>query len=184
MTIGEYPTDLRPAAAPWPVVDTDLLAAKELVYEPCGFACSDPVPEAESAAYAAHSFTVDGRSVRFRAAKTTPTKVGQFVTVWKRSAGGPIEPFDVADPIDLFVISTSDRDRLGQFVFPVDALRERGVLAVDGHGGKRAFRVYPPWVITTNRQAASSQAWQLDYFLHVPRDGPLDTARARMLYRQ
>lgn len=180
MITGEHSTDPRPVAA-WP---DDLFAAKALVYDPCGFACSDPVPEAESAAYAAHSFTVDGRSVRFRVAKSTPTKVGQFVTVWKRSASGPIEPFDVADPIDLFVISTGDRDRLGQFVFPVDVLRERGVVSVDGSGGKRAFRVYPPWVSTTNGQATSSQAWQLDHFLHLPRDGPVDSARARILYHR
>lgn len=185
VTTGEHPTDLRPSAvAPWTVVKGDLLAAKALVYDPCGFACSDPVPEAESAAYAAHAFTVDGRSVRFRVAKTTPTKVGQFVTVWKRSAGGPIAPFDAADPVDLFVINTRDRDRLGQFVFPIEVLRERGVVSMNGSGGKRAFRVYPPGVDTTSRQAANSQAWQLDHFLHLPRDGPIDTARARILYRQ
>ncbi|MEV6560656.1 MepB family protein [Nocardia sp. NPDC051756] len=179
-TSGEHSTDLRCADLSWSV-DEDLLDAKTLVYDPCGFACSAPVPEAESAAYAAHSFTVDGRAIRFRAAKTTPTKVGQFVTVWKRSAGGPIQPFDVTDLVDLFVISTRDGDRLGQFVFPADMLRARGVLSVDGAGGKRGFRVYPPWVETTNRQATNSQAWQLDHFLPVQ---PTDTDRARMLYRQ
>ncbi|WP_433664518.1 MepB family protein [Nocardia sp. CA-128927] len=161
ITNGECATDRYPTAvALWPdttVVNADLLAAKALVYDPCGFACTRPIPEAESAAYAAHSFTVDGRSIRFRVAKSTPTKVGQFVTVWKRSAGGHIEPFDVTDPVDLFVISTRDRDQLGQFIFPVDVLRERGVVSVDGSAGKRAFRVYPPWVGTTNRQAASAQ---------------------------
>ncbi|MFI6996009.1 MepB family protein [Nocardia sp. NPDC050175] len=183
MTSGQYSTDLR-AVMPWSVVNGDLRAAKALVYDLCGFVCSSPVPESEGAAYAAHSFTLDGRSVRFRAAKSTPTKVGQFVTVWKRSADGPIQPFDAADPIDLFVISTSDRDWLGQFIFPIEVLQERGVVSVDGVGGKRAFRVYPPWVNTTNRQAANSQAWQLDHFLHLSRDGPIDTARARMLYRR
>ncbi|MFB8280051.1 MepB family protein [Nocardia colli] len=180
MTSGEHSTDLRYANPAWAACD-DLLDARTLVYDPCGFACSVPVPEAESAAYAAHSFTVDGRAIRFRAAKTTPTKAGQFVTVWKRSAGGPIQPFDVADLVDLFVISTRDRDRLGQFVFPADALRERGVLSVDGRGGKRGFRVYPPWAQTTNRQATNSQAWQLDHFLHLQ---PTELDRARMLYRQ
>ncbi|KOU52337.1 MepB family protein [Streptomyces sp. WM6378] len=165
-------------------VHTDLLAAKELVYDPCGFTCSQPVPEAESAEYAAHEFTLDGLSVRFRAAKTTPTKVGQFVTVWKRSPGGPIEPFDATDPVDLFVISCRDHDRdhFGQFVFPTDVLRRRGVLSVGGSGGKRAFRVYPPWVTTTNRQAGRTQEWQLDHFLRLDQDGLVDSARARELY--
>ncbi|MGW6024782.1 MepB family protein [Streptomyces sp. NPDC055099] len=163
----------------------DLAAAKALVYDPCGFTCSLPVPEVESAEYAAHEFTLDGRPVRFRAAKTTPTKVGQFVTVWKRSKAGPIAPFDAADPVDLFVVSTREHGHFGQFVFPKDALRVRGVVSEDGAGGKRAFRVYPPWVVTTNRQAGRAQAWQADFFLrlHLPEGGPVDLARAQELYR-
>ncbi|MFF8266661.1 MepB family protein [Streptomyces sp. NPDC016562] len=180
------PTALHPTApAPWPdtaPVHGDLLAAKALVYDPCGFTCSQPVPEAESAEYAAHTFTLDGLAVRFRAARTTPTKVGQFVTVWKRSPGGPIQPFDVTDPVDLFVISSRDGHHFGQFVFPLDVLRRRGVVSENGSGGKRAFRVYPPWVTTTNRQARTAQAWQLDHFLHLPPDRPVDVARAEGLY--
>lgn len=163
-------------------IHRDLLSAKALVYDPSGFSCSRPAPEAESAEYGAHEFTLDGFSVRFRVAKTTPTKVGQFVTVWKRSAGGPIQPFDAEDPVDLFVISTRDSDHFGQFVFPRDVLCERDVVSRNGSGGKRAFRVYPPWVTTANRQARSSQAWQLDHFLHIEGDGPIDSARARALY--
>ncbi|MFF9909952.1 MepB family protein [Streptomyces sp. NPDC013457] len=162
----------------------DLLAAKELVYDPCGFTCSQPVPEPESADYAAHTFTLDGLSVRFRAARTTPTKIGQFVTVWKRSPGRPIQPFDSADAVDLFVISCRDGRHFGQFVFPKDVLRGRGVVSVDGSGGKRAFRVYPPWVTTTNSQAGRAQAWQLDHFLALDEDGPGVSARARELYRR
>ncbi|MEU6758129.1 MepB family protein [Streptomyces sp. NPDC046685] len=180
------PTALHSTApAPWrdtAPVHGDLLAAKALLYDPCGFACSQPVPEAESAEYAAHTFTLDGLAVRFRAARTTPTKVGQFVTVWKRSPDGPIQPFDVTDPVDLFVISSRDGHHFGQFVFPLDVLRRRGVVSENGSGGKRAFRVYPPWVTTTNRQAGTAQAWQLDHFLYLPPDRPVDAARAEELY--
>ncbi|MEV0414160.1 MepB family protein [Streptomyces sp. NPDC050448] len=177
----------HPAVGSEPWSDTtrvpdDLLAAKSRLYDPCGFTCSQPVPEAEGAAYAAHGFTVDGRFVRFRAAKTTPTKVGQFVTVWKRSPGGPIQPFDAADPVDLFVISSRDDDGFGQFVFPMDVLRRNGVVSVDGSGGKRGFRVYPPWVTTANRQADRAQAWQVEHFLHLPQEGPVDPDRAGALY--
>ncbi|MFH9726754.1 MepB family protein [Streptomyces sp. NPDC017254] len=166
-----------------PAAHGDLLAARTLVYDPCGLALSPPVPEPESADYAAHAFTLDGRSVRFRVAKTTPAKAGQFVTVWKRSAAGPIEPFDARDGIDLFVISCRDRHHFGQFVFPAEALRRHGVVAENGSGGKRGFRVYPPWATTTNRQADRTRTWQLDHFLHLPEDGrPVDLARARELY--
>jgi hypothetical protein len=180
-------------------VHEDLRAAKTSVYDPAGLACSRPVAEAESAEYAAYEFTVDGRAVRFRAAKTTPTKVGQFVTVWKRSEGGPIRPFDAADPVDLFVVSTRDvntRDvsargvsagsracgHFGQFVFSRQALRTRDIVSSDGSGGKRGFRVYPPWSTTTNRQARSTQAWQSEYFLRLDEGRPLDVTRARALY--
>ncbi|MFC5144828.1 MepB family protein [Streptomyces aureoversilis] len=167
-----------------PGVPSDLLRAKTLVYDRGGFTCSRPVPEAESAEYGACGFILDGLSVRFRVAKTTPTKVGQFVTVWKRSAGGPIQPFDAEDPVDLFVISTREGDRFGQFVFPRDVLHERGILSTNGSGGKRAFRVYAPWVTTTNRQARSTQVWQTEHFLQLPdsEGKPVDISRARALY--
>lgn len=166
-------------------VHDDLLAAKALVYDPLGFDCSRPVAEPEGAEYGAYAFTLDGRSVRFRAAKTTPKKVGQFVTVWKRSeGGGPIQPFDAEDGIDLVVVSTRDGGEFGQFVFPREVLRERDILSSGGSGGKRAFRVYPPWVTTVARQARSTQAWQLNHFLPLGDGGPVDSTRAGALYRQ
>ncbi|ARX84268.1 MepB family protein [Streptomyces alboflavus] len=171
----------KPGDPPAPVHD-DLLAAKALLYGPLGLTCSQPVPEAESAEYGAHSFTLDGLAVRFRVAKTTPTKVGQFVTVWQRSEAGPIRPFDDGDPVDLFVVSSRDGAHFGQFVFPRDVLRERGIVSKGGVGGKRAFRVYPPWVTTASRQAERTQGWQVDWFLSVPEVGVLDVERARKLY--
>ncbi|MFD0418113.1 MepB family protein [Streptomyces sp. NPDC127108] len=171
--------------APWtslgPVHD-DLLAAKALLYDPLGLTCSQPVPEAESAEYGAHAFTLDGLAVRFRVAKTTPTKVGQFVTVWQRSEAGPIRPFDDADPVDLFVVSSREGEHFGQFVFPRGVLRERGIVSEGGVGGKRGFRVYPPWVVTASRQAERTQGWQRECFLPVPEGGGLDVELARKLY--
>ncbi|WP_235483255.1 MepB family protein [Streptomyces roseoverticillatus] len=161
----------------------ELRAAQAAVYEPGGFVCSQPVPEAESAEYGAHAFTLDGLAVRFRVGKTTPTKVGQFVTVWKRpDGGGPIQPFGVEDAVDLFVISSREGNHYGHFVFPRDVLGERGIVSRGGVGGKRGFRVYPPWVTTTSRQAAGTQKWQVRYFLPIPADGPADPVRARVLY--
>ncbi|MFG3309848.1 MepB family protein [Streptomyces wuyuanensis] len=163
-------------------IPADLLAAKELVYDPSGFTCSLPVLEAESADYGACEFALDGLSVRFRTARTTPVKAGQFVTVWKRHAGGPIQPFDSEDGVDVLVVGVREGGSRGQFVFPRDVLCERGVFARDGSGGKRAFRVYPPWVTTTSRQAGSSQRWQTNHFLALPAAGTADTGRARSLY--
>ncbi|MEV6434322.1 MepB family protein [Streptomyces anulatus] len=168
---------------PWAGLHADLRAAKSSVYDPSGFTCSQPVPEPESADYAAHGFTLDGRVVAFRVARTTPTKAGQFVTVWQRSAEGPIRPFDAEDGVDLFVISARDDGRLGQFVFPCDVLRERGIVSRNGVGGKRGFRIYPPGAVTTSRQARGTQAWQVEYFLDVGEGEPVDLVRARALYQ-
>lgn len=155
------------------------LHALQRAYDAHGLAWSAPLHEAESAAYAAASFELDGLRVRFRVAKITPTKVGQFVTLWQRSGTGPIAPFDAADPVDLFVVSTRDGERFGQFVFPAALLAARDVLSRGGQGGKRAIRVYPPWVVAGSKQAQATQRWQLAYFVA---DGA-DAALARGRYR-
>ncbi|WP_373564966.1 MepB family protein [Paenibacillus sp. E222] len=66
----------------------DLLASKELIYDRCGFVCSQPHEEAQNAEYVAYVLTLNSLSIRFRVAKTTPTKIGQFVTLWQRSKDG------------------------------------------------------------------------------------------------
>ncbi|GAA3591704.1 hypothetical protein GCM10022198_14550 [Klugiella xanthotipulae] len=125
---------------------------------------SAPIAEPESAEYAAHTLTMGGRAVRFRVAKTTPTKAGHFVTLWQRSTAGPIRPLDVADGDDLVIVATRSESRRGYFVFPVAALVARGVVSANSLGGKRALRVYAPWVTAPNAQARRTQAWQVEYF--------------------
>ena len=161
----------------------DLLATKRLAYEQNGYTCSTPRKEAESAEYGAYAFELNGHAIRFRVAKITPTKVGHFVTLWKRIGTGPIQPFDVADTVDLFIISTRNAEHFGQFIFPKDILCRHDIVSMAGKGGKRAMRVYPPWVETTNRQAQKTQDWQSDYFLELPQDRPVDQARLQLLYQ-
>lgn len=161
----------------------DLLAALALAYAPCGYSVDQLQPEAESAGYAACTLLLNGLRVQYRVAKTTPTKVGQFVTLWKRVGSGPIQPFDVGDRVDVFVVSTRSGPQLGQFVFPKAALMAQGVVAdADRAGsGKRALRVYPPWATTTSRQAQHTQAWQLRYFVDMSEGRAVDLARVRAL---
>ncbi|EKD72557.1 MAG: hypothetical protein ACD_45C00643G0006, partial [uncultured bacterium] len=61
--------------------------------------------------------------------KITPTKVGQFVTLWKRINNGPIQPYDVSDPVDFFIVSARKDDCFGQFIFPKSVLRDQAVLS-------------------------------------------------------
>ena len=165
-----------------PKIHADLLLAKELLYDSCGFECSLPEKEKESAEYGAYLFQLNNKSIVFRVAKITPKKIGQFVTLWKRIGKGPIQPFDFTDAIDLIVISVRKDNRVGQFVFPKSILCEKGIISTTNKEGKRAIRVYPPWDEAINKQAQKTQQWQLDYFLEIPTEQPVNIEHAKMLY--
>ncbi|MFV7234150.1 MepB family protein [Flavobacterium sp. ZB4R12] len=161
-----------------------LLETKKFVFDPCSLELTNFIIEKESADYGAYQFELNALKILFRVAKTTPTKVGQFVTVWKRMGKGPIQPFDLSDDIDLFIINTRSGDHFGQFVFPKSVFIQQGILTTDLKEGKRAIRVYPPWDTTTNKQAQKTQKWQLDYFLEIPLDKPINLNRAKLFYSQ
>lgn len=170
-------TDLGVPEAP-----AELQATILQVFEPLGWIVSALRREPESAEYAAWVFEVNGAEVRFRQARTTPAKAGQFVTIWARVPAGPIRPFDMADPVALFIVSVCSGEEAGQFVFSKVELQRQGVVSRDGIGGKRAIRVYPPWDVAPNRHAQRSQAWQSEFFLGFGEAGVPDLARAKALY--
>ncbi len=146
----------------------DLLAAIEFAYEPNGFTCKNITQEAESQEYNAFVFELNTLKIKFRTGKITPTKIGQFVTLWKRSNNGIILPYDLNDEIDFFIVSVRKAEHFGQFVFPKQILAERGIVSSGEKEGKRAMRIYPPWDITESQQAKKTQAWQLMYFFEIP----------------
>lgn len=151
------------------------------VYKICGLKISNFTLELESKEYHACQFELSGRNVVCRCAKITPKKVGQFVTFWKRSGQGPIEPFHESDAIDFFLVNVRSENNFGQFVFPKSMLIEKGILSSDNKEGKRAFRVYPSWDITKSTQAAKTQNWQLDFFYElIP---PVDLKKVIALYQ-
>lgn len=161
----------------------DLQLAIQRIYDPLHYAFSDLLPEPESAEYNACIFFLDQRAVKFRTAKITPTKTGQFVTLWKRDAAGITQPHDASDPTELYIISTRKDNLCGQFVFPRSVLVQQGILSSAGKEGKRGFRVYPPWDKAANPQAIRTQKWQLEFFLDLS-DGTLkDMTRAGNLYK-
>jgi len=148
-------------------IPKDLIIAKELVYDRYNFDFSNPFPEVESEEYDAYRFDLNSLKICYRTAKITPTKTGQFVTLWKRNNNGIIAPFDFSDAIDTVIISVRKENNLGQFIFPKNILLEKGIFSTANKEGKRATRVYPPWDETTSKQAQKTQQWQLKYFFTV-----------------
>lgn len=63
----------------------DLMLAQRYSWEPSGYTCSEIIQNSESHEYYAYNFLLNGKSIIFRIAKITPTKIGQFVTLWIRS---------------------------------------------------------------------------------------------------
>ncbi|GGX52946.1 hypothetical protein GCM10007392_20530 [Saccharospirillum salsuginis] len=127
--------------------------------------CAEPKIEHESHEYGALRFTLDGKDAVFRQAKTTPKKIGQFVTLWKRDTPtSEISPFDSEDEIELFVVATCNASQHGVFLFDREILTRKGVVSINGKGGKRAMRVYAPWDEPHSKQAIRTQVWQLDCF--------------------
>ncbi|MCX5923915.1 MAG: MepB family protein [Candidatus Dependentiae bacterium] len=137
------------------------------IYKSAGLMCDNIIIEPESKEYSACRFIINNKQAHFRVAKITPTKIGQFVTLWKRTASGPIAPYDESDSIDLWIISVYSGNHFGQFIFPKSVLLKQGILSKNGIGGKRAIRVYPPWDKAESKQATETQVWQLNYFLDL-----------------
>lgn len=146
---------------------SDLLIVKKLIYDKCSFELTSPQLNAESAAYGACSFKLNGLSIQHRTSKITPTKAGQFVAVWKRNDAGTTAPYDTSDNIDFLVITAKSGDHLGQFIFPASILLDKGIMSKNKKGGKRGIRVYPPWDTATNKQAEKTRLWQTKYFLTI-----------------
>ncbi len=160
----------------------DLSAAKDLVYNPCGFTYSSATMKIQNATYEACAFELNGLKIQFRVAKITPKKIGQFVGIYKRNDKGIIAPYDVSDDVDFLVINIKVDNNFGQFVFPKSVLVDKGVFSVSDVGGKRGMRVYPSWDTPINKQAKKTQLWQLNYFLKIPSDKPIDCSRVKLLY--
>lgn len=145
-------------------ITNNILELQKSLYAPCNLSASNIFEELESKEYSACSFIINNKKAQFRIAKITPTKIGQFVTFWKRSKSGPIAPFDMNDPVDLFIVTTQTEIQKGQFIFPKEILYKHGFISNNNIGGKRAMRVYPSWDKPDNKQAIKTQEWQLKYF--------------------
>ena len=153
---------------------TDLQLAEKLLYNECGFQLQNLIWNSENANYAACSFELNIYKIQFRVANITPTKIGQFVAIWKRNKEGITAPFDVGDSLDFMIISVRDSENFGQFIFPKSVLIAKGIVSQNEKGGKRGIRVYAPWDKPENKQAIKTQAWQVNYFVEIRENSHLD----------
>jgi len=142
---------------------------QEQFLKPLGKTAVNIEREKESAEYGSVRFEMDGQTCLYRQAKHTPKKVGQFAALWKRPAmSGEIAPFDYDDGIDRVIILVGEHPRFGVFVFPCRLLVEKDIFSEKSIGGKRAFRVYAPWVMMPSAaQAKRAKIWQCDHFVEL-----------------
>jgi hypothetical protein len=167
--------------APGNSLYNDLKLFKELVYDKCGYRLTNLRLSSESVEYGACSFDLGGQKMEHRVSKITPTKLGQFVTIWKRNKNGLTEPFDILDDFDFIAITSKGVGKIGQFIFPKYVLTDKGIISQNGKDGKRGIRVYPSWTTVTNKQAEKTQNWQTKYFVTMASDNSFDLELARKI---
>jgi len=162
--------------------DSELSYLNEIVFMPCGLQLTNLEIETESQDYFAHQFKLNGKPIKFRTAKTTPTKIGQFVTLWKRNEKGITEPYNIFNEFDFYIIATRKDKKLGVFIFPKTVLHSFKILSDTMMDGKRGFRVYPIWDIAANKQAQKTQDWQLKYFINISLNHAIDKDLVEQLF--
>lgn len=137
-------------------------------YEPNHFSIKAIREEAQNSDYGAGTFQLNSKSVRFRVAKETPIKMGQFVAFWEKGWNHKNQAFSYEKATDLLVINTfTSKKKFGQFVFPKEVLIKQDILKTATTNGKMAIRVYPRWEKPINKQAIATQKWQLEYFVEL-----------------
>jgi hypothetical protein len=161
---GAHNWDTNPASGLIPFQLEDFISK---VIRPMNLRINNaPSRDDENLEYGGTSLSIDGKKILFRVAKTTPTKVGQFVAMYKRqSISDKIIPIDINDNYDYVFIASFNSKYHGVFIFNKEILTEKGIFAKEMKGGKLSFRVYAPWVDAVASQAKQTQNWQCKYFL-------------------
>ncbi|WP_228438937.1 MepB family protein [Chryseobacterium pennae] len=161
----------------------NLKTIEEQLFHPLGFSCSNVEEELECKEYSGFNFTLNDWKIKFRISKITPTKTGQFVTIWKRNENGETAPFNSTDDIDFYLVAAFKNNLSGIFIFPTHILAEKGILSHGKKIGKRGIRVYPVWDKTESKQAQKTQDWQTKYFLTFSEDQDAVLHQAKILLK-
>ena len=128
---------------------------------------TNQVVDQECEEYLGLNFNIDQLSIKFRKAKITPKKTGQFVTLWKRDSEDQTTPFNVNDNFDFYIIAAKQGNNFGFFLFPKSVLSQNKILTNGKSEGKRGFRIYPDWTKPGSKQAEKTKSWQTKYFIDL-----------------
>ena len=145
---------------------TQLEQIQNSVFSKLNVIISQIQPDSECEEYFGNNFQLNQFSIKFRKAKITPKKIGQFVTLWTRNPESKqTEPFSSEDPFDFYMIFCDTDHKSGFFFFSQQILVQKNILTTLSKDGKRGFRVYPTWDSPENKQAKKNQNWQKDFFI-------------------
>jgi hypothetical protein len=162
-------------------IHSELSLIKNILFNTCNIELTNVVTELESQEYFAQKCKLNEKNITFRTAKITPTKTGFFVTIWKRNQQGTIEPFNIIDDIDLFIISARKDENFGIFIFPKRILHVNKIISSKLQKGKLGIRVYPTWSKANSKQAQKTQHWQTSYFLDISNENEINIEKAKNL---
>lgn len=153
------------------------------IYETIDLIIESVKEEKQNSKYGAGTFAISSKTVRFRVANTTPTKVGQFVAFWEKDENNKNQPYLYEEAPDLLVITTfKSENEFGQFIFPKEVLLKQNILRSISTKGKMAIRVYPNWDSPSSKQAIKTQQWQLPYFVDMRNPNKLPLEKITELY--
>lgn len=161
----------------------DLESVNRLLFQSFGIGIHNIERESESKEYVAHDFEFNNQNIKFRVAKTTPTKRGLFVALWKRNKKGITEPFSLNDKFDFYIIATRQKTKYGIFIFSKDILCENRIITNNNSIGKRGIRVYPSWTVVENEQAQKTQIWQTRCFIEIKDNNQFDCNKLKELLK-
>ena len=162
----------------------ELQKIETLLFNQIPLKISNIMEDKEAKEYYGYDFQTGKLNIKFRKAKITPKKVGQFVTLWKRNTQNTTEPFQESDVFDFYIIAVEENEKYGFFLFPKNELIKRNILTTASKTGKRGFRVYPSWIKPTNKQAEKTQLWQTIYFLDFTKHDTENTAKINTIINQ
>lgn len=152
----------------------ELNRIQDSVFTTLNLHISDLEADLECEEYFGYNFLLNHLKVKFRKAKITPTKNGQFVTLWRRNSEKKTEPFNVSDDFDFYIIATEQNSQSGFFIFSKRILVAKNILTTLQKEGKRGFRVYTNWDEPESKQAEKTKNWQTQFFIDITTNNATD----------